>query len=178
MKPCAVIALAFAFYSKALFALELTEIARLGPTTPVDQYFVNISYKDYNNAKLDKAKARQLLKAAKANITKNIFFPLKAQNLKPGVFKGYRFATPKAIQPFAVAGMDALSLQWLTLRQDKLLQIKAPIYIIEADTFEAINRLTRRFKGLKFIPSAGDTFSDEIKAPSYPFLVTTTGIWQ
>ncbi len=175
MKAWAVIALAFAFYSKALFALELTEIARLGPTTPLDQYFVNISYKE---VKLDKAKARQLLKEAKASITKNVFFPLKPLTLKPGIFKGYRFATPKAIQPFAVAGMDALSLQWLILRQDKLLQIKAPIYIIEADTFAAVNRLTNRFKGLKFIPSAGDTFSDKIKAPSYPFLVTTTGIWQ
>lgn len=158
-----------------VFSLELKEIARVGDTKPANQYYQNINLK---SVRLDIDKATGLLKSARESITRDIFFPLKPATMRPGIIKGHRFDSNKRIQPFAVAGSDELSLKWLKFRFEKLKELNAPIYIVEAESFDLLSRLATQFKGLKFVPSSGDKIGEDLKVKAYPFLVTSSGVWQ
>lgn len=117
------------------------------------------------------AKARQ-------SITTDIFFPLVPQSLQPGIMKSVRFSEPKNLQPFAVIGMDRLSMEWIAFRKETLAELNAPIYVVQAASFADIQSLSAQNPDLKFVASSGDGIGRELNVGSYPFLVTGTGVWQ
>jgi len=107
-----------------------------------------------------------------------MFFPIKPKSMKPGLLTGHRFDSSRAIQPFAVIGSDPLSLKWLNLRKDKLRKLKSPIFVVEANSFKVIKKLASKYKSLNFVPSSGDEIGKGLKVKAYPFLVTSSGVWQ
>lgn len=156
-------------------ASQLTELATVGETKSAEVYYTNLSFRD---AKVDAEKASKLLKEARNSISREMFFPLVPSNMQPGVMKGFKFDEAKRVQPFAVVGSDPLSLKWLRFRFDKLAELNAPIYVVEAESFHQIQLLTSEFSGLKFVPSSGDGIAKELRVGAYPFLVTSSGVWQ
>lgn len=154
---------------------DLVVLGKLGETVPSQEYFKNISLKD---VKLDYDKANRLLDAAKKSISSNVFFPLLPSKMKPGVLKGHRFDSSKKIHPFAVVGTDNISMKWLSLRQSKLEELNTPVYVVEAESMDLVRRLASKYKSMKFVPANGDGLAENLKVKAYPFLVTSSGVWQ
>lgn len=154
---------------------QLTELATVGKTKSTEQYYTNLSFRD---AKIDVFKASKILNKAEKNISRDMFFPIAPKDMRPGLMKGFKFQEIKPIQPFAVIGSDPLSIKWLRFRFDKLRELNAPIYVVEVESFQKLNAFSLEFKGLNFVPSSGDGIGKELKVGAYPFLVTSTGVWQ
>lgn len=156
-------------------AAQLIELATVGNTQSTEQYYINLSVTDSKSAA---EKASTLLQAARNSISREMFFPLVPSNMQPGVMKGGRFQAPKRVQPFAVVGTDPLSVTWLRFRFDKLAELNAPIYVVEAESFQQLQAFSSEFSGLTFAPSSGDGIAQALKVGAYPFLVTSSGVWQ
>ena len=156
-------------------ANQLTEIATLGVTKSAEEYYTNLSFKD---AQIDTDKVSKLLEQSKKNSSKEMFFPLIPKNMQPGIIKGYRFKSTKTIHPFAVVGTDPLSIKWLKFRLKKLVELNAPIYVVEAESYKQLQAFSKEFEKLKFVPSSGDGIGKELKVAAYPFLITSSGVWQ
>lgn len=158
-------------------ASQLTELATVGDTDTksAEKYYTNLSFR---NSKVDAEKASKLLQEARNSISREMFFPLVPTNMQPGVMKGFKFQEAMTVQPFAVVGTDPLSVKWLRFRFEKLTELNAPIYVVEAESFEQLRSFSSEFKGLKFVPSSGDGIAKELKVGAYPFLVTSSGVWQ
>ena len=170
-----VFVLAFLSAISSVNASQLTELVTVGKTKPAEEYYTNLSFRD---SKVDAEKASKLLKEARNSISREMFFPLVPSNMQPGVMKGFKFKETKRVQPFAVVGTDPLSIKWLRFRFDKLAELNAPIYVVEAESFQQLQAFSSEFSGLKFVPSSGDGIGKELKVGAYPFLVTSTGVWQ
>ncbi|NQY36349.1 MAG: integrating conjugative element protein [Alteromonadaceae bacterium] len=154
---------------------QLIEIGRVGKTIPAQKYYQNVDIKE---VKINVEKSKKLLGLARASISADIFFPLKPETMRSGLLSGYRFDTSRSVKPFAVVGADPLSLRWLTLRKEKLIKLNAPIFVIEANSFNDLKKLMVAYKGLRFVPSSGDGIGKGLKINTYPFLVTSMGVWQ
>lgn len=154
---------------------QLIELGTVGPTISTENYYRNI---DVSRPSVDPQKIEKLISVARQSISREMFFPIQSANMQPGIMKGYRFDKPKTLQPFALIGTDALSIRWLQFRHEKLVELKAPIYVVQADSFEVIQSLASEFAPLKFVPSSGDGIATELNVASYPFLVTSAGVWQ
>lgn len=154
---------------------QLIELGTVGPTVSTENYYRNV---DISKPSVDPQKIEQLISVARQSISREMFFPIQPVNIQPGIMKGYRFEKPKTLQPFALIGTDALSIRWLQFRHEKLVELKAPIYVVQADSFEVIQSLASEFAPLKFVPSSGDGIAAELNVASYPFLVTSAGVWQ
>lgn len=147
----------------------------MGKTKSTEQYYENLSFRD---SKVDPSKLTGLINKARDSISHELFFPLVPGTLKPGITRGYKFEKPKAIKPFAVIGIDPLSMKWLKFRLDKLIELNAPIYVVQAESFQNVRKLAGAFSKLKFVPSSGDGIGKELKVGAYPFLVTSNGVFQ
>lgn len=156
-------------------ASQLIELGTVGKTKSAEEYYINLSFRD---SKVNAEKASKLLQAARDSISKETFFPLVPTSMQPGVMKGFKFKKRKKIKPFAVVGTDSLSVEWLRFRFDKLVELKAPIYVVEVKSFHQLRLFSSKFSGLKFVPSSGDGIGKELKVGAYPFLVTSAGVWQ
>lgn len=122
--------------------------------------------------------AQALLQAAKKAATPEAFFPLKPVYLSPGLQVSIRFQTTKPLQPFAIIGTQSLSLRWLELRYERLVNFNAPVFVIQADHLQTIKELKHHYPKLRFIPANGDGIGAELGVQHYPFLVNSSGVWQ
>lgn len=155
---------------------ELIVLGDVGKTTPASEYYNNVSL---NKVRVNEGKVNRLLLTARKGISEDIFFPLTSAKMRPGFLKGHRFKSrKKGVKPFAVVGMDELSKKWLEMRKDKLIELKAPIFVVEARSVEQIKSLPSLFKGLKFVAANGDGLATDLRVNSYPFLVMSSGVWQ
>ncbi|MCS6271886.1 integrating conjugative element protein [Shewanella baltica] len=157
------------------YSFELLEVGRVGPTSSASVFYKNISLKD---VKVDKNLTASLLERSKKELSPDLFFPITPKTMKPGLIKGHRFDSSKSIMPFAIVGTDALSLKWLEFRYEKLMEYKAAVFVIEADSLLSIKNLEKQYIGLRFIPVSGDKIGEDLKVQAYPFLVISSGVWQ
>lgn len=154
---------------------KLVEVGTYGETSSTEVYFKDIQKNEVN---IDQKQLESLREKAKQSISEELFFPISSKNMQPGLMKGYRFKEKRAIQPFAVVGTDPLSEKWLQTRLSKLSELNAPIFVVEAESFELVRSFASGFKPLKFVPSSGDGIAKELNVAAYPFLVTSSGVWQ
>lgn len=155
---------------------ELKKVAILGPTQSTQEFLGNVKIDD-SEQNLERV-AKQYQEKARRSISKDIFFPLEPTFMKPGIFNQKRFSKPLKIKPFAVAGIDALSMRWLKQRYAKLKKMRAPVYIIEAKSFKDIQSLSASFPGLNFVASSGEGVGKDLNQDTYPFIVLREGIVQ
>lgn len=161
--------------SLSSYSYELEIIGNIGKTTDASKYYSNIKIED---VEVDKTKIDSLLEDAKKSISENVFFPLSPNDMVPGVMKGYKFKKKKNLKPFALVGLDPLSTEWLDFRLDKLKELNAPVYVVQAPNMDALRKFAAKYPGLNFVPSTGKGLGKKLKVASYPFLVTSTGVWQ
>lgn len=175
-RTCFAILIIFISFSVKSIALEksLIEVGRLGDTESTKKYFSIVAK---NRVSPNVEKIQEMINEVRGNFSKNNIFPL-VSNLEPGFFKSYRFDLPKkGVKPFSVIGTDELSLRWLKLRYQKLVELRSPVFVIEATSEEEIKKLEQLFPYLKFTPASSD-ISNELNIGVYPYLVTSQGVFQ
>ncbi|PKG68602.1 hypothetical protein CXF64_19975 [Pseudoalteromonas sp. GutCa3] len=160
------------------YSNDLIEVGRIGNTILTDKYYKNIDIQKSISSSSSPVQAKTLLDKSKDSISKDIFFPLTPKVMQPGIMKSFKFNERKTVTPFAVVGTDNLSLKWLNLRRNKLNELNAPIFVVQARSFSVIADLASSFDDLNFVPSSGDGIGADLNVGSYPFLVTEIGVFQ
>lgn len=156
-------------------ASTLTEIATVGEIDSITPFLPNI---EYQHVDIDIASTSKLLmETAVDSISKEMFFPLVSK-MSVGRIESRRFPKKLNLRPFAIAGSDPVSKQWLSKRGAVLAELRSPIFIIQAESMADIQSLARQFPKLRFIPSAGDGVLNTLSLSKYPVLITSNGVWQ
>lgn len=173
------IAIIFTSLTLNSFAGELVEIGRLGSTVSTDSYYELVDVQ--SNKKIEQISNEQLdslIERSKSNFSIDLFYPLSPADMTPGMMKEVRFDKELRLSPFAIVGTDGLSLDWLKFRSVKLAELKAPIFVIQAESVNDIELLRSQFPELKFVPASSDGIGKMLDVKTYPFLVTSKGVWQ
>ncbi|MFW7525604.1 PFL_4695 family integrating conjugative element protein [Vibrio ostreicida] len=157
----------------AAIPTPLVEIATVGNIQPVSPLLPNIQFDESDVERLSET----LMKKATDSISKEMFFPLESK-MSVGRVENRQFSEKLRLRPFAVAGVDDVSIRWLTQRGSVLANMRSPIYIVQAQSMADIQRISHQFPALRFVPSSGDGLSKELNLKHYPVLINESGVWQ
>lgn len=157
----------------------MVEIGRLGSTVSTDSYYEFVDVQSNKNIEpINNEQLNSLIESSKSNFSLDLFYPLSPVEMTPGLMKEVRFDKELRLSPFAIAGTDGLSMDWLKFRSAKLAELKAPIFVIQAESVNDIDLLRNEFPELKFVPASSDGIGKMLNVKTYPFLVTSKGVWQ
>jgi len=105
--------------------------------------------------------------------------PARPVELTPGPQAGRAEKNVNVFIPFFLLGTDNLSLNWLEKNKNKLVELKAVGYLIEAPNMEAWANVIKRTNNRIRIQVASDKgFAERLQIQHYPVLVNSEGIWQ
>lgn len=157
----------------------MIEIGRLGGTVSTDSYYELVDVQSNKNIEpIRNEQLSSLIESSKSNFSIDLFYPLTPFEMTPGLMKEVRFDKELRLSPFAIVGTDGLSLDWLKFRGVKLAELKAPVFVVQAQSVNDIEMLRNEFPELKFVPASSDGIGKMLDVKTYPFLVTSKGVWQ
>lgn len=154
---------------------NLIVVGTVGETTPTASVYNRI---DTSKISVNPDAVSRVLELARENLSSEIYFPLEPKKLVPGLMKSYQFNNKARIRPFAIVGVDELSLKWLKMREEKLAELHTSVFVVQAESFDDISKLKAMFPSLNFAASNEGNLDTQLKVSSYPFLVTETGVFQ
>jgi len=104
------------------------------------------------------------------------FLPIESRTLTVGSFEPEDRATG-VIKPFFIVGCDEISLAWVEVNRDRLLDLKAFGLVVDAPNVGAYERLEQVAEGLVIRPVVGDLIAEHLGITHYPALVTADGVF-
>ena len=74
--------------------------------------------------------------------------------------------------PICVIGADPLSLRWIKANLDKLVQVKARCWLVQARNFQAFSAVSQALQGrVVMTPADGDIVADYFGLSHYPVVI-------
>ena len=108
-----------------------------------------------------------------------IGYPVKTKFMSLGVFRSYEVNYPNVDTPFCVIGSDLESLNWLRRNRDKLINIGAYCYLVNAETKEDGEKLEAVVSNaIQILPMTGDAIAMIYGLKFYPAVITKKFIIQ
>lgn len=159
-----VLALLFPGISQA----ELTVVADLGGQSTAE-YFAGI------NSQGEEPPASQVLTLSTPD--KASVLPIRTPELSPGPLEARSLPMPGMRSIFLI-GDDDLSLRWLALRRDQLIQLNAVGYVVNVASKAAWDELQHQANGLELIPVSSSDLAVRLRISHYPVLISEKGLEQ
>ncbi len=103
--------------------------------------------------------------------------PIHSPGLTPGFVPSQQFNRPFA-RPFFLIGSDQYSRQWFIKYRDRLKAIGAVGMLVQADTIDDLQAISKLTGGLPITPASGADIARALGVSHYPVLVTSQGIEQ
>ena len=108
-----------------------------------------------------------------------IGYPVRTKLMSLGVFRSYEVNYPNVETPFCIIGSDIESLNWLRRNRDKLINIGAYCYLVNAETKEEGEKLEAAISNaIQILPMTGDAIAKIYGLKFYPAVVTKKFIIQ
>lgn len=106
-------------------------------------------------------------------------FPITTKLMTPGMItpRTLVIATP-IVQPIFLVGSDTLSQTWLKQNLEKLQQLHAIGFLVQAQNESDLDNMQRLANNLSLTPLSGDSLAQSRQLDHYPVLITTQGIIQ
>jgi integrating conjugative element protein (TIGR03765 family) len=105
-------------------------------------------------------------------------YPVTTTKLSVGQVEPKAVKLPLGFHPVFIVGNDELSRQWLQIKHDRLLELRAVGILIEVKSQEDLEELQKRFPKLVFMPMSVDGIAENLPVKHYPVLITRDRVEQ
>ncbi len=167
--------LAFGSSTKEIDAIDYKNIAiRMQTLTPgikqqMMAYFKNLSFSSYNTSHETSKEP--------TDTTFNIF-PIETPLMSPGIVEPRKVNLSLLPQPIFIIGSDQFSKHWLSQHVERLKQLKAIGFLVQAQNSHDFKIIKDMAEELTIIPLSGNSIAAQLGIYHYPVLISQDTVVQ